>query len=173
MKEEKRKELIRMRKYIIHKDEKSHRIYQKIIEHERYQKAKNIGLYYSLKDEVSTLELIQHSLKVGKKVYLPKVVEDDLLFYEIGENESFVQSPFHVMEPVGEENKRMVDVDIMIVPGVAFDEEGHRMGFGKGYYDRFLEKQKVYKIGVCFREQMVKGIPYNSHDISMDEVITD
>ena len=173
MKEEARKHFIQMRKYIIHKDEKSHLIYQKLIQHERYLQAQRIALYASLKDEVSTDELIQHSFQVGKRVYLPKVVDDDLQFYEIGENESFVKSVFHVMEPVGDASKLMKDVDLIIVPGVAFDEENHRMGFGKGYYDRFLEKQKVYKIGVCFREQRVKEILHDSHDISMDEVITD
>ena len=64
-------------------------------------------------------------------------------------------------------------MDLILVPGVAFDKKLHRMGFGKGYYDRFLKDKKIYKIGVCFQEQIREEIPVSDMDISMDEIVTD
>ena len=150
MKEEIRKESIVIRKQIPNKEEKSHIICEKIKQHPKYLEAKDVLLYKGLKDEVSLEELISYSFQNGKRVYVPKVVGDDLEFYEIQENEQYVKSPFHVLEPVGDSSKKMKKMDLILVPGVAFDKKLHRMGFGKGYYDRFLKDKKIYKIGLKF-----------------------
>lgn len=173
MKNDIRYEYLLKRKNILNKKEKSLDICQKIIKHEKYLCSMNIGLYKSLKDEVDTSFLISYSLELGKNVYLPKVVDDDLIFYKISKNEKYVLSPFHVEEPVGDSSKEISidDMDLIIVPGVVFDKEGHRMGYGKGYYDRYLN-DSIYKIGICFQEQLSLGVPVNENDVSMNEVIT-
>ena len=175
MKEEIRKEYLLKRKNILNKEEKSEIIFQKIIHHEKYISSKGIAFYKNLKDEVSTQKLINYSLKIGKKVFLPKVEDNQLIFYQIFPNEKFIKSEFHVEEPIGDKSHKMDEknLDLVIVPGVAFDSSLHRMGFGKGYYDRFLKDKRVYKIGICFHEQYTDIIPFDENDILMDEVIMD
>ena len=79
---------------------------------------------------------------------------------------------YGIMEPVGERFTDYATIDIAVVPGMAFDAQGHRLGRGKGYYDRFLAKvPDVYKIGLCFSWQMVDEVPSEANDIMMDEVV--
>ena len=168
-----RKEMILLRKKIDSKKEKSHEITLKVIQNAYFQKAKHIALYKSMIDEVSTDEIISYCFEMGKNVYLPKIVGDSLIFYEIKKDEVFVTNSFLIEEPIGEESKKMQCVDCMIIPGVIFDKMGNRIGYGKGYYDRYLKDIDVYKIGICFQEQLVDSIVPNEWDIRMDEIITD
>ena len=79
---------------------------------------------------------------------------------------------FGIQEPTGELFTDYDTIDVAIIPGMAFDAEGHRLGRGKGYYDRFLSRvPHLYKIGLCFSWQLVDHVPYDEHDIKMDEVI--
>ena len=79
---------------------------------------------------------------------------------------------FDIMEPVGEPFERYEDIDLAVVPGMAFDSQNNRLGRGKGYYDRMLPRlTKAYKIGVCFDFQRLPGIPADEHDCKVDEVI--
>ena len=79
---------------------------------------------------------------------------------------------YNIMEPTGEVYDDYKEIDLAVIPGVAFDAEGNRMGRGKGYYDRFLPLvPQAYKLGVCFPFQKVDSIPTDEHDIRMDEVI--
>lgn len=175
MKNDIRSEYLLKRKNILNKKGKSFLICDKIIHHEKYISSKNIGLYKSLMDEVDTNFLIDYSIKNGKNVYLPKVVGNRLIFYRIERDEEYILSSFHVEEPVGEKDREVTcdDMDLIIVPGVIFDKYGNRMGYGKGFYDRYLEDASIYKIGICFQEQMSLKVPTSKYDISMDEVITD
>ncbi len=166
-----RDKYIKIRKNINNKEDKSNIITNKIINNTKYINSSNIALYKSLDSEVNLDYLINYSLDNNKKVYLPKVDGDKLTFYEINKNTKYVKSEFGVLEPIGD--KIMNSCDLIIVPGVVFDKNNNRMGFGKGYYDRFLCNKKIYKIGVCFKEQIVKNIEVNEWDIKMDEVITD
>ena len=82
------------------------------------------------------------------------------------------QGAYGIMEPCGEVFTDYDSIDVAIIPGMAFDKQGHRLGRGKGYYDRFLSKiPKVYKIGLCFSWQLVDEVPCDEHDIIMDEII--
>ena len=75
------------------------------------------------------------------------------------------------MEPIG--NSYHSNIDLIIVPGVSFDNFFNRLGFGMGYYDKYLSKSNIYKIGLCFSEQMVSSLPTQKHDIKMDMIITE
>lgn len=132
-----------------------------------------IMAYYSLSDEVCTHQLIDELVAEGKTVLLPKVLDDETM--ELRRYQSVAdlsEGAFHIMEPVGEPFIDYDQVEIALIPGVAFDAEGHRLGRGKGYYDRFLQSlPAVRKIGVCFDFQKVESVPSEAHDVVVDVVV--
>ena len=173
-----RKEYLQVRKEIHFKEEKAKSIVQKVIAHPDYQKARVVALYRSMSSEVNTNELIRHALENGKIVVLPRVENEELVFYQItSSTEKLIKSRFGVEEPEAKDNMRVSKdrIDLVIVPGVCFDIEKSRMGFGKGYYDRFLKDMVAMKIGICFEEQVIKEelLPVSEYDVRMDQLITD
>lgn len=134
--------------------------------------ASNIFIYNSLPDEVQTMNFIQ-KWNDTKNFYLPVMKGDSLVFRKFHPHTTFSRASLNVLEPDGDDFTNYSDVDIVIVPGVAFDMNMNRMGRGKGYYDRFLSKVDLIKIGVCFNFQLFDNIPSDTHDIKMDYVITD
>ena len=144
--------------------------------HSQIQKADYVLMYHSLPDEVDTHSALDQLLAMGKKVLLPKVVSDtEMTIHEYtGQNSLKPSEPYGILEPTTSELSIInCQLSIAIVPGMAFDKQGHRLGRGKGYYDRFLSQiPNIYKIGVCFPFQMLESIPSESTDVVMDEVIT-
>lgn len=132
--------------------------------------ANTILLYWSLADEIYTHEFIE-KWKEKKTILLP-IIDGESLSTSIYKNkESLQQGLFNIAEPKEELYKG--SIDLAIIPGMAFDKEGNRLGRGKGYYDRFLSQTCCYKIGFCFRFQLLKTIPHEDFDIKMDEIISD
>lgn len=172
-----RKQYLSIRNNIIDKEEKSKIICEKIINTLEYKSSKVIALYKNLPSEVDTNYLIDYSLKNNKIVVLPRVDKDDLKFYKIANNEKLEKSPFGVLEP--HDNKEtLIDnnlIDLAIIPGICFDTNHNRVGFGKGYYDRFLSKINTKTIAICFSEQVLEEdlIKANDNDIKVDRIITD
>ena len=163
--------LMRMRKQEIapaDKQAEADRVFATIETMEAFKKAKNILLYYSLPDELPTHRILDcwHGIK---RVYLPRVKGDDL---EIVAYTGVLDdnNAFHIGEPVGP----VVDFvpELIIVPAVALDGECHRMGRGRGYYDRLLGDSKAYKIGVGLECQLVPQVPCEPHDQKLDAVVT-
>lgn len=172
-----RKKYLLIRNNIPDKEIKSKIIIEKIKLSKIYQESKVIALYKSLKSEVDTKELIEYSLKIGKIVVLPKVEKNELKFYKISLNEPLIKSNFGVEEPLGL-NINYIDkseIDLVIVPGLCFDKENNRLGFGKGYYDRFLSNTNLYTIALCFKEQILEDtlLPVEITDIKLKEIISD
>ena len=165
-----RKELIQIRKSILNKKELSNIIMNKIINLDIYKEAKVIALYNSMVDEVDTSLLINESLK-DKIVLLPKISYDKMIFIKVNKDTKYVKSSLGVLEPIGDEY--LGEIDLIIVPGIAFDNNLNRLGFGMGYYDKYLNNKNIYKIGICFDEQIVNLVPTNDLDIKMDMVITE
>ena len=132
-----------------------------------------ILLYSALPDEVPTQALMDELAGQGKTVLLPRVISDtDMELRRYTGRQDLQPCAYGILEPVGELFTDYEKIDVAIVPGMAFDAEGHRLGRGKGYYDRFLSRVPyIYKIGLCFAWQMVEHVPYDEHDILMDEVI--
>ena len=128
--------------------------------------------YYSLPDEVCTHGLINDLVAEGKTVLLPKVTGDNTmeLRHYTGRND-LQEGAFHILEPVGEQFTDVVSIDVVLVPGVAFDTEGRRLGRGRGYYDRFLRACMARTIGICFDFQKVEEVPVDDFDIPVDIVI--
>lgn len=145
-------------------------ICQKLEQHPDFANAKRVMLYNALPDEVQTADLIARWRGL-KTIVLPTVVGDDIIPVALDSDTGFAVGDFNILEP---QNKPYEGgFDLIVVPGVAFDPQGNRMGRGKGYYDRFLVKYpKVKKIGICFDFQLVESIPAEPHDIGMDEIIS-
>lgn len=150
--------------------EQSERILAKLEKHPDFVKAKRVMLYNALPDEVQTLAFLE-KWHLEKQIILPTVIGDDIIPVEYGKNTTFAVGDFNILEPQNEPYQG--DFDLIVVPGVAFDKNGNRIGRGRGYYDRFLSQHlNVKRIGICFDFQLVKEVPTEPLDIRMDEVIT-
>lgn len=134
--------------------------------------AKTVLLYHSLSDEVNSHQFIEEWC-LKKQLLLPVVVGEELelrLFQNM--NELKIGS-FGIAEPTGPLFTDYAKIDFVAVPGMAFDRNGHRLGRGKGYYDRLLPKlTNAYKAGICFPYQVVDEVPVEPTDITMDGIIT-
>lgn len=134
---------------------------------------RTVMAYWPLPDEVDIRPLVDRLAAQGVSVVLPKVTGDETMeLRHYASREDLEEGAFHIMEPVGEPFIAFDQIDFALVPGMAFDAAGHRLGRGKGYYDRFLSTHPdIYKIGVCFPFQRVAEVPSEAHDVVMDEVI--
>lgn len=137
-----------------------------------FQEAKKIFIYYSMKDEVSTFSFIK-KWNIEKEFYLPVVQGDNLKFRRYISDTDLKKSAFGVLEPTGEDCKDLSKIDLIIVPGIAFDVKKNRLGHGRGYYDKFLLNMKKPKMGVCFDFQLLDSVPVEGHDITMDYIISE
>ena len=150
------------------KRSKSALILKNIADFEPIKSAKVVALYASLPDEVTSDELIT-VLAAEKCVVLPRVAGDDMDFYPYDPTTMEIGA-FGISEPQGEEAVEPRDIDVIVVPGVAFTTDGKRCGRGKGYYDKYLSRAgfRAVKVGVCYKEQLAEEIPNEPHDILMD-----
>lgn len=155
------------------KADKSTLILSRIASSESIKSAKTVALYASLSDEVQSFELIEF-LSQTKRVVLPRVAGDDMDFYPYTPS-SLKVGAFGIEEPQGNEPISPDEIDVIVVPGVAFTTDGKRCGRGKGYYDKYLSRSgfRAIKIGVCYTEQLAEDIPNEPHDIVMDYMIYD
>lgn len=132
--------------------------------------ADRILMYHSLPDELSTRKFLDkwHS---RKKFYLPRVngVNLDILPYDESRLEL---GAFHIEEPTGDNTVSPEEIELVVVPAVAYDRQGNRLGRGKGFYDRLLATTRATKIGVAYEFQIVDEIPCEPHDVKMDMVIS-
>ena len=150
----------------------SERIMQLLADDAHFLAAKTVLLYHSLSDEVNTHQFIEEWC-LKKQLLLPVVVGEELelrLFQNM--NELKIGS-FGIAEPTGPLFTDYAKIDFVAVPGMAFDRNGHRLGRGKGYYDRLLPKlTNAYRAGICFPYQVVDEVPVEPTDITMDGIIT-
>ena len=149
--------------------EKSHAVCQEIIS--RIHAGMIIGCYVSVKDELDTSEILEYCFANNITVCVPKVVKNTLQFYKIKSNHDLVPAPFGLLEPNVTEMILVQRIDMMIVPLSSYDSKNHRTGYGKGYYDSVLLNCRN-RIGVAFQEQEVDQIDVESHDITLDEIIS-
>ncbi len=156
---------------------KSKKIFRELSKDPLFQAADPIALYYGIVPEVLTRPFLKILLK-NKKVYLPRVAANGkgMTLRRIRScSGDLVKGAYGIMEPKASCPKLSANqMDLILVPGVAFDRQGGRLGRGAGYYDRLLRKAgKAMKIGLCFKEQLVKKVPMTKLDVRMNRVITD
>lgn len=138
----------------------------------QWQSARTVLLYHSLPDEVDTHDFIRRWSR-SKRILLPVVRGTDLELRLYAGDNCLAQGAFHINEPTGEAFTDYAAIDLAVVPGVAFDRLGNRLGRGKGYYDRLLPRLPATcpKIGLCFPCQLLDRIPSEAHDVRMDAVV--
>jgi 5-formyltetrahydrofolate cyclo-ligase len=155
---------------------KSRRILKLLSREPVFRRAEHVALYYGIAPEVETRSFLEKVLK-DKKIYLPRIdPKKSLALCRVRSlSKDLKKGAYNIKEPkVFCEKRPACQMDMIIVPGVAFDKSGGRLGRGGGYYDRLLRKApKVVKVGLCFREQIVKKVPMKAHDVKVDRVITD
>lgn len=158
---------------------KSHEIKKRLFELLEFRKAKIVMLYVALKGEVKTRAIIQESLAMGKRVVVP-VTDFEKKEMKVSEIKSFSEleeTKKGLYEPKKEFFREVspAEIDIVIVPGLAFDSEGDRVGYGYGFYDNFLPKIKenILTIGLAFEFQIVYNIPTEKYDVSIKKIITE
>ncbi|WP_370642604.1 5-formyltetrahydrofolate cyclo-ligase [Tepidanaerobacter sp. GT38] len=172
------KKIIEQRLSLLQKEveQKSDTIMSTLFSTDYYKKAKVVMFYVDMRNEVMTKKAIIKALSEGKRVVVPRVKKGyGLLAIEIKSLDELKTGTFGVLEPPEREEVILEEIDLVVVPGVVFDKKGYRIGYGGGYYDRFLPKLRkdAKKIAVAFEMQMVDFIPAESHDIKMDAIITE
>ncbi len=160
-------------------EEKSRCILEQLYRLEPVASAHEIYTYVSFGTEVDTLELIRSELQDGKKVFVPKIIANGMIdFYRIQSLEQLVPGKFGILEPISDE----IGVfgkshdQVMIMPGVAFDYNKNRIGYGGGYYDRYLEQhdQEISpKIALCYELQMIEALEPDEYDKKVDFIVTE
>jgi len=139
---------------------------------EDYRNAKSIAFYYPIGSEVLTQNLMLKILSLGKDVLLPKVQGDELDFRKIIDLNSLEKRSFDIMEP--KDNCEKCDkMDIIIVPTVGISVDGNRLGYGHGYYDRFLAKTDAVSIALTYEKQIVKSVPSTENDVKINWIVTE
>jgi len=173
-KKELRKIFLEKRKNIRDKEAKSHEIFHKLKNLVIWGKASIINTYVSIKDEVDTRFIIYHALVENKRVFCPVIFGKDLKFGEIKTINDLEKGPFGILQP-----KEIYEIDynlfdIIVVPGIAFDVKGYRIGYGKGYYDRFLSNiKRGIKIGLTFDDLIINELPKDPYDQKVDIIISE
>ncbi|XP_063786458.1 5-formyltetrahydrofolate cyclo-ligase [Pseudophryne corroboree] len=164
----------------------SQAVTRKLLSHNRYQTAQRIAVFLSMPDEVQTGDIISDIFHQGKSCFIPRYQprSTHMDMVRLSSVEEILQLPvttWNIRQP-GEEDCReealaIGGLDLVLVPGLGFDKEGHRLGRGKGYYDTFLEHYnhqfaaKPYTIALAFQEQLCDSIPVTENDIEIDEII--
>ncbi|NQS88921.1 5-formyltetrahydrofolate cyclo-ligase [Patescibacteria group bacterium] len=159
--------------------EKSEKIREFFFDFPFFQRANLILFYLSLPNEVQTERLIKDTFRMGKRVAVPLVKKEkrEIVPCELNNyNKELEDGPWGILQPkAGCKQVDIKEIDLVVVPGVAFDEKGHRLGFGAGFYDRFLKllSSTTKIVSLSFEVQVVKKIPSLSHDVPVEYIITE
>ncbi len=146
-------------------------IINQLYKHPIYKQSTLIGVYVSLPLEVSTLDFILQTLKT-KRVCVPKVENQIMHFYEIKSLDDLKPGHFQVLEPITDAYIHPSSIELMIIPLLAFDKNLYRIGYGKGYYDKYMSNNfHGYKLGLAYDFSYIDHIPYDQYDITLDDII--
>ena len=180
MKDKIRKELLEIRKHLSKDEvlEKSNKIKKRLFVMNEFKQSSTILFYVSYDNEVYTHEMIKESISNGKNVIVPISDKKNrrLILSQLDNWDNLKPGSYGILEPQKDKIKKVsIDkVDLAIVPGVGFDESGHRIGHGKGYYDDLLKNsKKASHIGLAFEAQIVKKIPIEAHDLPVHKIVTE
>jgi 5-formyltetrahydrofolate cyclo-ligase len=139
---------------------------------EVFRNAEKVACYYSIGSEVRTLDIIQQMISEGRTMALPRVTDGELVFCAVKNFEELQKGEFGIMEP--KKNCPIVeDFDVILVPAVAMMRTGQRLGYGRGYYDRFLSKHRTPTIALEYSKLVVRNIPKSEGDIPIQWIVTE
>ncbi len=175
-----RREILRIRNSLSENEMvvNSNIISNMVISTKEYKKSSSIGIYFPIGSEVNTIEIIKHSLATKRIIGLPRIIDSNkILFFKIIENSfediKMTKGKYGILEN-SMSDFIITKMDLLIVPGIAFDLQGNRIGYGKGYYDRFLSKLKANNImALAFENQIIDKVPKTQNDIPVNVIVTE
>ena len=142
------------------------------IESEAYKNAKTIYGYLPYNQEVRTVPMLEQALKDGKRVAVPKCYGDEMKFIFMDDLSKVEKGYANIPEPIADEPIADDTTALVLMPGLAFDKEGHRIGYGGGFYDKFLEAEPNHPtLALCYAFQMLPHLETEAHDIPVDYVL--
>lgn len=176
-----RKQAHENRKAQLDKDSVSKKIVERFMQLDEYAAAKTVMFYVDVRDEVRTRQALPAAIASGKRIVVPYCVDGELELFWLEDMDELELGMYRILEPTASmrtvERKKLqpTDLDLVMVPGVAFDRNGGRTGHGKGYYDKLLQHARLDAplIALSFECQLFDKIPAESHDIFMDKVVTE
>lgn len=174
------RDLINKRKSLLNREIKEildDNIFNKIIKSEAYKRAETIFIYVSFSGEVDTHRLIEYALKDNKVVCIPKVIskKDGMKAVQINSLKELTEGLYGILEPSSFQKEVSKDkIDLVFMPGVAFDMNGGRVGYGGGFYDKFLKEvsKDTIKIALAYDFQILNKVPIEPHDEKVNGIIT-
>ena len=173
-----RKKYIAARKALSNKEEKDRAIFAKLVAIEEINRAELVLAYASSPIEVDTYRFIEYTLRKVQKLALPVCREgtNEMDFYRIETTDCLVPGKYkgiYEPDPSRCQKCKITDNTVCIVPGLSFDKNGYRLGYGKGYYDRFLSENTVLTIGLCYEECVSESLPFEKHDKCVSVLVTE
>jgi 5-formyltetrahydrofolate cyclo-ligase len=153
---------------------KSQEIGQRLFSIPEFHEARTILFFASFRSEVETGDMIRRALAMGKRVVLPKVKDRELALFRITDfDKDVAPGAWNIPEPAKGTPSDLQDIDLIIVPGAAFDEKGNRLGYGAGFYDKLLSDYRKTTIALAFEVQIVPTVPADQHDIPIKKIVTE
>ncbi len=150
------------------------RLTEKFFATEEYKRANSIYAYLPYNQEIRTWKIVERALQDGKRVAVPKCYGEDMKFLWIEDLDHIAPGAFNIPEPIADEPEADDDTALILMPGLAFDPQGHRLGYGGGFYDRYLASHHDHTlVALCYDFQMFDFIETEAHDIPVDLVISD
>lgn len=179
-----RKEILKERDNIntVEREQMDKKILKRFFESNYYAEARNIFIYISYGSEINTRKIINKALKENKKIYVPRTEFKNRLMdaVEIKSLDNLTENSYGILEPLKKEPYiEPGELDLIVVPGVAFDRNGGRMGYGAGFYDRYFKKintdniKKITKLALAYDFQVIERVPMNEQDIPVNYIITE
>ncbi len=173
MKRSLRKKYLLERENVKEREIKDEIIFNKVINNNFVRSSKLILIYVSFNREVDTIKLINYFLSHNYLVAVPKIDRDIMNFYYINSLDDLNNGYFNILEPTTKNIVKNFNDAVCITPGVCFSKDGYRIGYGKGFYDKFFQNHNVYSIGLCYKECLINNIPYDIYDKRVNDIITD
>ena len=150
----------------------SARLAEKLFQHPAYQDAKSLYGYLSYNQEVRTVPMLEQALRDGKKVAVPKCYGDEMKFIYLDDLTKVAKGYAGIPEPIADEPVAHDETALVLMPGLAFDHQGHRIGYGGGFYDKFLSREPNHPtLALCYDFQMLPHLDTEEHDIPVDTVL--
>lgn len=179
-----RKEILTKRKNLdtAEKENMDKKILDRFFESKYYKEAKKIFIYISYDSEIDTIKIIDKAFKDGKKIYVPRTEFESRLMdaVEITSFDNLIKSSYGILEPsINTPYINPNELDLIVVPGVAFDKKGGRMGYGAGFYDRYFKKinkdniERITKLALAYDFQVLEEVPMSAQDVPVDYIITE
>lgn len=159
----------------------SNLVNHELLHHPKYLSSRSISIYVHMNTEISTRNIFQHAFNTNKHVFIPRynsTTMDMVRVYSLDDLDSLPMTKWNIQQPSLDDKTREIgsnDIDLIIVPGLAFSLDGSRLGHGKGFYDRYLSQlnESSYTIGLAYQQQIVENnqIPMNATDIRINEIL--